>query len=86
MVKVKGDLVHIETRIGRIRQWLDFDEELDPRLVVAAYGWWLPEKGASEVYGWNEANINVLTDNAPPYDTQLSSVSFRGILCRIAKV
>jgi len=81
----QGDWVYIETKRGRIRQRLDLDKELDPRVVVAAYGWWLPEKGASGLYGWNEANINVLTESAPPYDLQLGSVNLRGVLCRVAK-
>ncbi len=47
---------------------------------------WFPEKGASELYGWAESNINVLTDNKPPYGRELGSLNLRGILCKVYKV
>jgi anaerobic selenocysteine-containing dehydrogenase len=81
----EGDWVYIETKRGRIRQKLSLNEALDPRVVVAAYGWWFPEKGNSELYGWRESNINILTPNAPPYEPALGSASLRGMLCRLSK-
>jgi anaerobic selenocysteine-containing dehydrogenase len=81
----EGDWVYIETKRGRIKQRLSLDRDLDPRVVVAAYGWWFPERGVSELHGWNESNINLLTENAPPYDPAVGSVNLRGILCRVSK-
>ncbi|TET39069.1 MAG: molybdopterin oxidoreductase [Dehalococcoidia bacterium] len=80
-----GDWVYIETKRGRIRQRLSLNGELDPRVVVVAFGWWFPEKGASQLYGWAEANVNILTESAPPYEPALGSVNLRGILCKVSK-
>jgi anaerobic selenocysteine-containing dehydrogenase len=82
----EGDWVYIETEQGRIRQRLCLNADLDPRVVVAAYGWWFPEAGASKLYGWREANVNVLTDSMPPYDPAVGSTNLRGIPCRLSKV
>ena len=40
----EGDWVFIETGLGKIRQKVVFDRDLHPRVVVAAYGWWFPER------------------------------------------
>lgn len=81
----EGEWIYIETRRGRIRQRLRLNADLDPRVVVAAYGWWFPERGASELYGWRESNINVLAESAPPHDPAVGSVDLRGIICRVSK-
>jgi len=79
----EGEWVYIETRQGRIRQRLSLNPDLDPRVVVIAYGWWFPEAEASQLYGWREANVNVLTDSMPPYDPAVGSTNLRGIPCRL---
>jgi anaerobic selenocysteine-containing dehydrogenase len=81
----EGDRVHIETPQGKICQTLRLNADLDPRVVVAAYGWWFPEKGPAELYGWQEANLNLLTDNAEPHDPAMGSANLRGIICRVYK-
>lgn len=81
-----GDWVYIETKRGRIKQKADLTKGLDPRVIVADYAWWFPEKGASELYGWAESNINILTDGDPPYNPEIGSTNLRGILCRVYKV
>jgi anaerobic selenocysteine-containing dehydrogenase len=80
----EGDLVFVETVKGRIQQRLKLAEHLHPRTVMASFGWWFPEKGAHE-YGWRDANLNVLTDNDPPYDGPTGSIHLRGIPCRVYK-
>jgi anaerobic selenocysteine-containing dehydrogenase len=80
-----GDRVCIETPAGKIRQWLRLNAHLDPRVVIAAFGWWFPERGPSELYGWQEANLNLLTDSAPPHDPALGSANLRGLMCRVYK-
>jgi anaerobic selenocysteine-containing dehydrogenase len=82
---VEGDWVYIETRRGRIRQKASFSSSLDPRVVMAEFGWWFPEKGAAEMYGWAESNFNILTDNKPPYARELGSATLRNILCKVYK-
>jgi anaerobic selenocysteine-containing dehydrogenase len=78
-----GDAVCIETPAGRINQTLRLNADLDPRVVIAAFGWWFPEKGPSELYEWQKANLNMLTDASPPYDPAMGSANLRGILCRV---
>lgn len=81
----EGDRVYIENKRGRIKQKAHLATDLDPRVIGAAYGWWFPEKGPSESYGWAESNINVLTDNKPPFSRELGSANLRGILCKVYK-
>jgi anaerobic selenocysteine-containing dehydrogenase len=80
-----GDWVHIETRRGRIRQKAKLTTDLDPRVVGVDYGWWYPEKGPSALFGWAEANVNVLTDDEPPFSREMGSSNLRGLLCKVSK-
>jgi len=82
---LEGDWVFIETRLGKIRQKVAFDVDLNMKVVVAAYGWWFPERNDLELSGWKEANINILTDNNPPYDPAIGSTNLRGFPCRVYK-
>ncbi|MBW1774892.1 MAG: molybdopterin-dependent oxidoreductase [Deltaproteobacteria bacterium] len=81
----EGDWVYIETSRGKIKQKAVLAEHLDSRIVAADYGWWFPEKGISDLYGWSESNINILTDNHPPLSPEMGSTNLRGIACRIYK-
>jgi anaerobic selenocysteine-containing dehydrogenase len=80
-----GDRVYIETRRGRISQKANLTTDIDPRIVGVDYAWWFPEKGPSDLYGWADANINVLTDDKPPYNHEMGSSNLRGILCKVYK-
>jgi anaerobic selenocysteine-containing dehydrogenase len=82
----EGDMVYIETKRGRIKQKATLVDSLDPRVVVVDHDWWFPEKGAAELYGWAEANTNILTDNNPPFNPEMGSTNLRGILCKVYKV
>jgi thiosulfate reductase / polysulfide reductase chain A len=82
---VNGEWMWIETRRGRIRQRALFAPAIDPRVVHAEHGWWFPEEAAPE-YGMWKSNVNVLTDNGPPYDPQMGTYQLRGLLCRVARV
>jgi anaerobic selenocysteine-containing dehydrogenase len=79
----EGSWVNIETRIGRIKQKLKLNSNLDPRVAFVAYGWWFPEKERSQLYGWDQSNISVLIDDGPPYDPAIGSFRCRGIPCKI---
>ncbi len=81
----EGDPVYIENKRGRIRQIATLSEGVDPRVVSVAYGWWFPEKGVSAQYGWDEANINVLTDDSPPFSPEIGSPTMRGFLCKVSR-
>jgi anaerobic selenocysteine-containing dehydrogenase len=82
----EGEWVCIETKRGRIKQKASLTTSVDPRVVAVDYGWWFPEKGSSELYGWKESNINILTNNKPPYNCEMGSVNFRGIVCKVYKL
>jgi anaerobic selenocysteine-containing dehydrogenase len=81
----EGDWAFIATRRGRIKQKVNFDESLDPRVVEVDYAWWFPEAEASTLYSWNESNINILTDDGPSYSREMGSPNMRGIFCKVYK-
>lgn len=81
-----NEWVYIETKRGRIKQKAKLTDDIDPRVVAVDYGWWFPEKGSSEGYGWAESNVNILTDNNPPYSPEMGSNNMRGILCKVSKM
>jgi thiosulfate reductase/polysulfide reductase chain A len=80
----KGDWIWIETRRGRMRQRARINTGIDPRVISAEHGWWFPEKSAPD-YGVWQSNVNLLTDNGPPYDPAMGTYQLRALLCRIAK-
>jgi anaerobic selenocysteine-containing dehydrogenase len=80
-----GDWVYIETKRGRIKQKANLATDIDPRVVGVDYAWWFPEKGASTLYSWAESNINILTDDKPPFSREMGSSNLRGFLCKVHK-
>jgi anaerobic selenocysteine-containing dehydrogenase len=80
----EGDWVWVATRRGRIRQKAVLSEEIDPRVVGVDYAWWFPERGAGDLYGWSESNINILTDDGHPYSRELGTPNLRGMLCKVS--
>ena len=78
-----GDQVYIETRRGKIRQKAFLSTMLDPRVVGVDYGWWFPEVEAADSYGWRKSNINILTEDRPPFNQEIGSTNLRGSLCRV---
>lgn len=81
----QGDWVYIETEKGRIKQKAAFNPQLDPRVVMAAVDWWFPEQEAGKLYGWEEANLNILTDSSAPCDPAMGSIHLRGVPCRLSR-
>jgi anaerobic selenocysteine-containing dehydrogenase len=82
----EGDWVYIETKRGRIKQKAVIIESIDPRVVFVDYGWWFPEKGIAELFGWADSNFNILTDDKPPYSHAMGSTPLRYFLCKVYKV
>lgn len=80
-----GDWVWIENQRGKISHKAEFTASLDPRVVVADHGWWYPEKGINDLYGFTESNINLLTSNHPPFSPEMGTPIFRGLMCKISK-
>jgi anaerobic selenocysteine-containing dehydrogenase len=78
-----GQWVVIESPRGKVRQRAKIFEGVDPRVLGAQHAWWYPEKKAAGK-GWNESNINVLTDNAyASCDPAMGATSVRTLLCNI---
>jgi len=80
-----GDWVYVETKRGRIKQQAALTDDIDPRVVWVDYGWWFPEDKSDKLYGWEKANINVLTDDSPPYNKEMGSPNLRGIICKVCR-
>jgi anaerobic selenocysteine-containing dehydrogenase len=78
----KGDWIWIETKRGRIRQRARLTTGVDPRVIAAEHGWWFPEEPGPD-YGVWKSNVNLLTDNAPPYDPAMGTYQLRALLCRV---
>jgi len=81
----EGDTMYIENPRGRITQRATLDPDIDPRVVSVPHGWWFPERGEAEMFGWDEANLNVLTDDGPPYSPEMGSPKMRGFLVKVSK-
>ena len=79
----QGDWVVIESPRGKIKQRAKFFEGMDPRVVSAEHAWWFPEK-KDPGHGWDESNVNILTDNAyETCDPAMGATHVRTLLCRI---
>lgn len=77
-----GDWVIVGTIRGSIRMKALVTEDIHPMVINVDHGWWFPEKSGPD-YGVWESNANMLTNNAPPYDSAFGSYQLRGLLCRI---
>jgi anaerobic selenocysteine-containing dehydrogenase len=78
------DWMWIETRRGRIKQRARVTAGIDPRVIAAEHGWWFPEEPAPDHGVW-KANVNLLTDNQPPYDPAMGTYQLRALLCRVSQ-
>jgi anaerobic selenocysteine-containing dehydrogenase len=79
----EGDWVIIESPRGKVRQRAKLYEGIDPRVVSAEHAWWFPER-KDPGHGWDESNINILTDNAyENCDPAMGATHIRTLLCRI---
>jgi anaerobic selenocysteine-containing dehydrogenase len=79
----EGDWVIIESLRGKVRQRAKFFAGMDPRVVAAQHAWWFPEK-KDPGHGWDESNINILTDNAyVTMDPAMGASSIRTLLVKI---
>jgi anaerobic selenocysteine-containing dehydrogenase len=79
----EGDAVFVENERGRIKQKATLSTGVDSRVVSVGYGWWFPERGEAESFGWDEANLNILTDDGPPYSPEIGSPKMRGFLVKV---
>jgi len=79
----QGDWVVIESPRGRVRQRAKLFAGMDPGIVAAQHAWWFPEK-KDPGHGWDESNINILTDNAyEACDPAMGATHVRTLLCKV---
>jgi len=79
----EGNWVIIESPRGKVRQRAKLFAGIDPRVVSAEHAWWFPEK-RDPGHGWDESNINILTDNSyENCDPAMGATHIRTLLCKI---
>jgi anaerobic selenocysteine-containing dehydrogenase len=79
----EGDWVVIESPRGQVRQRAKLFAGIDPRVIGAQHAWWFPEQ-KDPAHGWDESNINILTDNVyDSCDPAMGATSVRTLLCKI---
>ena len=78
----EGDWVTIETGVGSCRQKLSFNKDVDPRVVIATFNSWVPEK-PDDLYGTFTVNLNMVTPSGPDYDPATGAVTLRGVPCKV---
>jgi anaerobic selenocysteine-containing dehydrogenase len=82
----EGDWVYIESPRGRCKEKVKLNTGIHPQVVVAEHGWWFPEKEGPG-HGWDESNINILTDNShESMDPAIGSTNLRTCLCNVYPV
>jgi anaerobic selenocysteine-containing dehydrogenase len=70
----EGDWIYLETKKGRVKQKLLIDPQVDPRVVLASFGW------------WGEFDLNLITDSNPPYDPATGSPHLKGVPCKVYSI
>jgi len=81
----EGDWVVIESPRGSVRQRAKIFAGIDSRVIGAEHAWWFPEK-KDPGHGWEESNINILTDNAyTDCDPAMGATPVRTLLCKIQR-
>ena len=79
----EGEWVIIESPRGKVRQRAKMFEGMDPRIISVEHAWWFPEN-KDPGHGWNESNVNILTDNAyEACDPAMGATHVRTLLCKI---
>lgn len=78
----EGQAVRIVTGTGSIVQKARLFSGMDPRVVVADFGWWFPER-VQDPLSTEEANLNCLTAADPDYDPIMGTTQMRALPCRL---
>ncbi len=79
-----GDWTWVESKRGKIRAVARVTEGISP-MTVYMERFWLPENINKKTGGWQEVNVNVLSDNTPPYNEVVGTYTLRGYQVRISK-
>jgi anaerobic selenocysteine-containing dehydrogenase len=80
-----GDWVWVESPNGKCKRKARWFTGLDPRVVQASHGWWLPEKKAEDWFGVWEVGINQLIPDGTQAKCGFGGGQYKSILCKIYK-
>ncbi|ATW27692.1 molybdopterin-containing oxidoreductase family protein [Candidatus Formimonas warabiya] len=82
-----GDMVYIETPLGRVRQKARLIEGIKPDVVHAEAYWYFPEMPEEEpwLFGVWDTNINAIISDDYDVCDYAGDHPFRGVLCNIYK-
>lgn len=84
----EGEMVWVETPMGRVRQVAKFDANMHPRVVHADSHMWYPEREAEgdAHYGLWESNINAILPDGEAYSDYAGDNYMRGLICKLSPV
>jgi len=83
-----GEWVYVENQRARVKAKAKVTPIIDPRMVMVAHGWWLPEtKGtAPDFYGIWDYNVNNLIPMGAQGRCGFGGGIYRAGLCRVTKI
>ena len=73
----EGDWIWIETFMGKIKQQLALQPGMSEKVVNVEFGW--------GDWGYEDANMNILTDYRELWDYATGSAALRGYACKVYK-
>ncbi len=74
----------IETPWGSFTQYAILWDGVDQRVVSAEHGWWFPEMGPEDRYGWDISNYNLATSSSTA-GKEFGTPHMRAIPCAARK-
>ena len=81
----QDDMVVVETPRGAFRHLAELTQDIHPKVVCGAFGWWLPEREPPE-RGALEANVNAALSYDPPCDPVVGINSVQGVMCQVRRL
>jgi len=79
----EGQMVWVETPMGRVRQEARLDEGMLKGVAHADSHFWYPEQGPGDLYGVWESNINAILPDSAEHSDFAGDCYMRGLLCRV---
>ncbi|MBM2806059.1 MAG: molybdopterin oxidoreductase [Deltaproteobacteria bacterium] len=84
----EGEWIFLETKTGRVKLKVKYNDSLHPNVVTTVYGWWQACQELNltghDPFSQNGANTNLLIPNSDN-DAISASVAHRGQRCRVIK-
>lgn len=80
-----GDWIWIETKVGKIKHVVKAVDGISEDVVIAETGWWDPMDEDEKLFKVLDYSYNNLVSSKKNINSEMSSVSIRGLACRIEK-